>query len=188
MRGSIQKAEELAKSIPDSFMAKQFENPANPRIHELTTAKEILKDANGKVDIFVAGVGTGGTLVGVGRELKKRNPSTLIAGVEPATSAVLSGSPAGTHAIQGIGAGFVPSVVDKTVIDTVITVTDQETYEWTRKIVQKEGVSAGISSGAALCAADKLISSKNLKGKTIVVLFPDTMERYLTVPGLFSET
>ena len=182
MTGAIKKAEELAREIPNSIIAGQFTNPANPKIHFETTGPEIYDDTDGNVDIFVAGVGTGGTISGVGEYLKFKNPNIKIVGVEPASSAVLSGKPAGAHGLQGIGAGFIPEVLNTDVIDEIITVTEDEAYEAGRLIGKSEGVLVGISSGAAAHAAFALAKRPENKGKTIVVLLPDTGDRYLSTP------
>lgn len=182
MKGAIAKAKELAAEIPDSFIAGQFSNPANPQAHREGTGPEIYRDTDGKVDIFVAGVGTGGTITGVGEYLKSRNPAVRVVAVEPASSAVLSGGTAGPHRIQGIGAGFVPETLHTEVFDSVITVTDEEAFETGRLIGRREGVLAGISSGAAVFAAIKLARLPENEGKTIVVLLPDTGDRYLSTP------
>ena len=182
MTGAIKKAEELAREIPNSIIAGQFTNPANPKIHFETTGPEIYDDTDGNVDIFVAGVGTGGTISGVGEYLKSKNPNVKIVGVEPASSAVLSGKPAGAHGLQGIGAGFIPDVLNTDVIDEIITVTEDEAYEAGRLIGKSEGVLVGISSGAAAHAAFALAKRPENKGKTIVVLLPDTGDRYLSTP------
>lgn len=182
MAGAIRRAEELAASIPGSMIAGQFTNPANPEAHYRTTGPEIYADTDGAVDIFVAGVGTGGTVTGVGRYLKEQKPSVRVIGVEPATSAVLSGGKAGPHGLQGIGAGFVPEVLDRTVIDEVIPVTDEDAYAAGRLLAQREGVLAGISSGAALRAAIGFAAREGSAGKTVVVLLPDTGDRYLSTP------
>ncbi len=182
MTGAIKKAEELAREIPNSIIAGQFTNPANPKIHFETTGPEIYDDTDGNVDIFVAGVGTGGTISGVGEYLKSKNPNIKIVGVEPAKSAVLSGKPAGAHGLQGIGAGFIPEVLNTDVIDEIITVTEDEAYEAGRLIGKSEGVLVGISSGAAAHAAFALAKRPENKGKTIVVLLPDTGDRYLSTP------
>jgi len=186
MSGAIAKAEELARDIPDSFIAGQFVNPANAAAHYETTGPEIYEDTDGKVDIFVAGVGTGGTVTGVGKYLKTQNPSVKVVAAEPANSPVLSGGEAGTHGLQGIGAGFIPAVLDRTVIDEVITVTEQQAYEMGRSLGKTEGVLAGISSGAALYAAVQTAKRDENAGKTVVVLLPDTGDRYLSTP-LFAE-
>ncbi len=186
MNGAIEKANELAKEIPNSIVAGQFTNPANPEAHRKTTGPEIWEDTDGKVDIFVAGVGTGGTITGVGEYLKAKNPNIQIIGVEPSTSAVLSGGKAGVHGLQGIGAGFVPQVLNTKVYDEIITVTTDEAYAMSRMIGKKEGVLVGISSGAAAHAALLLAGRPENKGKTIVTLLPDTGDRYLSTP-LFEE-
>ena len=185
MSGAIRKADELAASIPGSFIPGQFDNPDNPAAHEATTGPEIWRDTDGKVDLFVSAVGTGGTITGVGRYLKGQNPAVKVVAVEPAASPVLSGGQAGPHGIQGIGAGFVPKALDTAVYDEVIAVTDQDAYE-TGRAIAREGILAGISSGAALWAAEQLARRPENKGKTIVVLFPDTGDRYLSTP-LFQE-
>ncbi len=185
MAGAIRKADELAASIPGSFIPGQFDNPDNPAAHEATTGPEIWRDTDGKVDLFVSAVGTGGTITGVGRYLKGQNPAVKVVAVEPAASSVLSGGQAGPHGIQGIGAGFVPKALDTAVYDEVIAVTDQDAYE-TGRAIAREGILAGISSGAALWAAEQLAARPENKGKTIVVLFPDTGDRYLSTP-LFQE-
>lgn len=180
MSGAIRRADELAAETEGSFIPGQFVNPANPEIHEKTTGPEILEDTDGKVDIFVSAVGTGGTLTGVGRALKKHNPDIKIVAVEPYDSPVLSGGKAGPHKLQGIGAGFVPDILDTALIDEIITVKTEEAYEAARKSASKEGVLVGISSGAALHAASLLAKRPENKGKRIVVLLPDTGERYLS--------
>lgn len=180
MSGAIRRADELAAETEGSFIPGQFVNPANPEIHEKTTGSEILEDTDGKVDIFVSAVGTGGTLTGVGRALKKHNPDIKIVAVEPYDSPVLSGGKAGPHKLQGIGAGFVPDILDTALIDEIITVKTEEAYEAARKSASKEGVLVGISSGAALHAASLLAKRPENKGKRIVVLLPDTGERYLS--------
>lgn len=185
MKGAIEKAEELAKEIPDSFLAGQFVNPANPKIHRETTGPEIYQDTDGKVDIFVAGVGTGGTVTGVGEYLKSQNPDIQVIAVEPASSPVLSEGKAGAHKIQGIGAGFVPDVLNTNIYDRVITVDEEDAFRVGRMIGQKEGVLVGISSGAAAHAAIELAKLPENEGKNIVVLLPDTGDRYLSTP-LFS--
>jgi cysteine synthase A len=180
MSGAIAKAEELAKEIPGSFIPSQFENPANPEAHYLTTGPEIWEDTDGKVDIFVAGVGTGGTLTGTGRYLKEKDPSVAIVGVEPASSPVLSAGVAGPHGIQGIGAGFVPKVLDIGLYDGVIPVSDEDAYETGRRLAAQEGLFVGISAGAAVFAAIGLAKARENRGKTIVVLLPDDGGRYLS--------
>ena len=182
MKGAIEKAEELAKSLPDAFLAGQFVNPANPAAHKATTGPEIWEDTDGKVDIFVAGVGTGGTLSGVGAYLKEKNPAVKIVAVEPADSPVLSQGKSGPHKIQGIGAGFVPDTLDTRIYDEIITVTTQEAFAAGKAMAQKEGMLVGISSGAAVHAAAVLAKRPENKGKTIVALLPDTGERYLSTP------
>jgi cysteine synthase A len=178
MRGAIQKATEMTKELK-AFMPQQFENPANPAIHRRRTAEEIWQDTDGKVDILVAGVGTGGTLTGVGGVLKERRPGVEIVAVEPAESAVLSGGSPGSHGIQGIGTGFIPAVLDRGLIDRVIQVNTAEAKETARRLAREEGIFVGISSGAAMKAASQV--DKEAKGKTIVVVFPDTGERYLSL-------
>lgn len=186
MKGAIAKADELAKEIPNSFIPGQFVNPANPKAHFEHTGPEIFEDTNGAVDIFVAGVGTGGTITGVGEYLKSKKPEVKVVAVEPATSAVLSTGVAGAHKIQGIGAGFVPDVLDTKVYDEIIPVADDDAFATGRKIGHKEGVLVGISSGAAVFAAIELAKRPENEGKTIVVLLPDTGDRYLSTP-LFAE-
>jgi cysteine synthase A len=183
MAGAIKKAEELAFEIPNSFLAGQFVNPANPLIHTKTTGPEIWEDTDGNVDIFVAGAGTGGTVTGVGRFLKSKNPDIKVVAVEPKSSAVLSTGVAGTHKIQGIGAGFVPEVLDTKVYDEIIAVTDEAAFSACKLIAKKEGLLVGISSGAALSAAIELAKREENKEKNIVVLLPDTGERYLSAPS-----
>ena len=186
MTGAIARANELAAEIPGSFIPGQFDNPANPAAHEASTGPEIWADTDGQVDIFVAGIGTGGTITGVGRYLKSQNPDIKVVGVEPATSAVLSGKNPGSHGLQGLGAGFVPAILDTSIYDEIIPVTDEEAYTADRNLGREEGVLAGISSGAALWAAVQLARRPENKGKTIVTLFPDTGDRYLSTP-YFSE-
>jgi len=180
MKGAIRKASELAKENPNSFIPQQFENPANPEIHRKTTAEEILRDTDGKIDIFISGVGTGGTLTGVGEILKSHNPQIKVIAVEPAGSAVLSGGLAGPHKIQGIGAGFIPETLNIDVIDEVMTIADEKAVDTARKLARQEGILVGISSGAAVYGALQLAKKVNNKGKSIVVLLPDTGERYLS--------
>jgi len=180
MAGAIAKANELAKEYKSSFIPGQFENPANAAAHRENTGVEIFRDTDGEVDIFVAGVGTGGTVTGVGEYLKSKKPSVKVVAVEPATSAVLSGKEKGAHGLQGIGAGFVPAVLNTSVYDEIITVTDEEAYEKGREMGKTEGVLVGISSGAALYAAIKVASRPENAGKTVVVLLPDTGDRYLS--------
>ena len=186
MSGAIAKAAELAKEIPNAFIPGQFENPANPSIHKATTGPEIWEDTDGKVDIFVAGVGTGGTITGVGEYLKSRNPNVKVVAVEPSGSPVLSGGKAGAHKIQGIGAGFVPDVLDTKVYDEIIPVDNEAAFATGRLMGHTEGVLVGISSGAALWAAMELAKRPVNEGKTIVVLMPDTGDRYLSSP-MFAE-
>lgn len=186
MKGAIAKAEELAKEIPGSFIPGQFVNPANPAIHRATTGPEIWADTDGSVDIFVAGVGTGGTITGVGEYLKSQNPNVKVVAVEPASSPVLSKGTAGSHKIQGIGAGFVPDVLNTSVYDEIIPVENEDAFEGGRKVGHLEGVLVGISSGAAVWAAIELAKRPENEGKTIVVLLPDTGDRYLST-ALFAE-
>lgn len=186
MKGAIAKAEELSKEIPDSFVAGQFVNPANPEAHRKTTGPEIWNDTDGKVDIFVAGVGTGGTVTGVGEYLKQQNPDVKVVAVEPATSPVLSKGTAGAHKIQGIGAGFVPKVLDTAVYDEIITVENDDAFAASKELTKKEGILTGISSGAALYAALQLAQRPEFEGKTIVALLPDSGDRYYSTP-LFTE-
>ncbi|MBU5464440.1 cysteine synthase A [Anaerotignum sp. MSJ-24] len=182
MKGAIEKADELAKEIPNSFIPGQFVNPANPEVHRQTTGPEIWEDAEGKVDIFVAGVGTGGTITGIGSYLKSQNPNVKVVAVEPLTSPVLSQGKSGAHKIQGIGAGFVPKVLDTKVYDEIITVDNDDAFETGREIGRNEGILVGISSGAAVWAARELAKRPENKGKNIVVLLPDTGDRYLSTP------
>jgi cysteine synthase A len=184
MKGAIKKAEEFLKKIPNSYMPQQFNNPANPQIHRETTAQEILRQTEGKVDAFVAGVGTGGTITGVGEILKEYNPKVRIFAVEPASSAVLSGRNPGPHRIQGIGAGFIPQILNREIIDEVITVQDDEAYEMAKRISKEEGLLVGISSGAALFASLK-VAKKLGRGNRVVTLFPDTGERYFSIAQYF---
>ena len=186
MKGAIAKADELAKEIPNAFIPGQFVNPANPQAHIETTGPEIWEDTDGQVDLFVAGVGTGGTVTGVGKYLKSKNPNVKVVAVEPASSPVLSKGVAGAHKIQGIGAGFVPDVLDTKVYDEIITVTNEDAFATGRLIGHKEGVLVGISSGAAVWAALELAKRPENAGKKIVVLLPDTGDRYLSTP-LFAE-
>ena len=186
MKGAIAKADELAKEIPDSFVPGQFVNPANPKAHFETTGPEIWADTDGKVDYFVAGVGTGGTVTGVGQYLKSRNPAVKVAAVEPKSSAVLSTGVAGSHKIQGIGAGFVPDVLDTKVYDEIIPVDNDDAFKLGKEVGHSEGVLVGISSGAALWAAIELAKRPENEGKTIVALLPDTGDRYLSTP-LFAD-
>ena len=182
MKGAIEKAKELAEEIPDSFIPSQFTNPANPAAHESSTGIEIWEDTDGTVDIFVAGVGTGGTISGTGKYLKSQNPNVKIVAVEPKGSPVLSQGVAGPHKIQGIGAGFVPETLDTSIYDEIITVENEDAFDTGRKIARKEGILVGISSGAAVWAAEQLAKRPENKGKTIVALLPDTGERYLSTP------
>ena len=182
MKGAIAKAEELAAEIPGGFIPGQFVHPANPKAHRENTGPEIYEDSDGKVDIFVAGVGTGGTITGVGEYLKSRNPDIRVVAVEPASSAVLSSGTAGSHKIQGIGAGFVPEVLNTKIYDEVIPVSDEDAFSTGREIGKKEGILVGISSGAAVFAAIQLARRPENAGKTIVVLLPDTGDRYLSTP------
>ena len=186
MKGAIAKAEELASELPNSFIAGQFTNPVNPATHKATTGPEIWNDTEGKVDIFVAGVGTGGTLSGVGEYLKSQNPNVKVVAVEPATSPVLSKGTAGPHKIQGIGAGFVPDTLNTDIYDEIIAVENEDAFATGKEFPKQEGVLVGISSGAALWAAKELAKRPENKGKTIVALLPDTGDRYLSTP-LFSE-
>jgi cysteine synthase A len=182
MAGAVAEAEGIAARDKNVFMPQQFKNPANPETHRRTTAEEIWADTDGKVDLFVAGVGTGGTITGVGEALKKRKPSVKVIAVEPAGSPVLTGKQPGAHKIQGIGAGFVPEVLDTKIYDEIFDVTDEQAYETTRRLAREEGILVGISSGAAAFAACEIGKRKENQGKLIVVLFPDTGERYLSLP------
>ncbi len=186
MTGAIKKAEELAKTIPGAFIPGQFENPANPEIHRKTTGPEIWRQTDGTVDIFVSGIGTGGTITGAGGYLKSVKPSVKVVAVEPAASPVLSGGSSGPHKIQGIGAGFVPKVLDTDIYDEIITVTNEDAFSAAREVARTDGVLVGISSGAALWASLELAGRPENEGKTIVAILPDTGERYLSTP-LFSE-
>ncbi len=186
MKGAIDRALELNKEIDNSIVLQQFQNPANPEIHRKTTALEIWNDTDGEVDIVVMGVGTGGTITGVSEVLKNKKPSVKTVAVEPEDSPVLSGGNPGPHKIQGIGAGFVPQVLNTQIIDKIIKVTNDNAFEATRKLALKEGIFAGISSGAAVHAALEIASAKENEGKTIVVVLPDTGERYLSISGLFN--
>ncbi|HIU19804.1 MAG TPA: cysteine synthase A [Candidatus Limiplasma stercoravium] len=185
MAGAIRRAEELAASIPGSFMPRQFDNPANPQAHRLSTGPEIWEDTQGQVDVFVASVGTGGTLTGVGEALKARKPQVRVVAVEPADSPVLSGGKPGPHKLQGIGAGFVPGVLNTSLYDEVIAVTTEQAYAAVRDLARLEGLLCGISSGAALCASVALARRPQNAGKLIVTLFPDSGERYLSTPDLW---
>ena len=186
MPGAIRRAEELGQTLPNSFLPRQFENPSNPQIHEKTTGPEIWRDTGGQVDILVAGVGTGGTISGVGRYLKQQNPALQVVAVEPAGSPVLSSGQKGPHKIQGIGAGFVPDTLDTGIYDEVIPVTDDDAFAAARRLARKEGILVGVSSGAALHAALLLAKRPENKGKVIVAILPDTGERYLSTP-LFAD-
>lgn len=182
MKGAIAEALSIAEKTPNSFVPQQFENAANPKIHRDTTAKEIIKDTDGKVDIFVSAVGTGGTVTGVGEVLKKEIPGIKVVAVEPTESPVLSGGEPGSHKIQGIGAGLVPKIYKSDVVDEIVTVSSEEAFEATKKVAKAEGLLVGISSGAALAGALKLAKKEENKGKRIVIIFPDTGERYLSTP------
>ena len=182
MRGAIAKAEEIAGSLPDAFIPQQFQNPANPEIHRRTTAEEIWKDTDGAVDVVVSGIGTGGTLTGVGSVLKPRKPELKMIAVEPEDSAVLSGGPPGAHRIQGIGAGFIPEILDTSLIDEIIRIGNETAFQCAREAARLEGLAVGISSGAALAAALEVGARPEMAGKTIVVVLPDFAERYLSTP------
>ncbi len=186
MKGAVEKAEELARNTPGSFMPQQFENQANPEIHRKTTARELLEDTDGQIDIFIAGIGTGGTITGVGEALKSRHHGIKLIGVEPAGSAVLSGGEPGPHKIQGIGAGFIPKVLKKDLLDEIIAVSDKEAGEFCRRLAKEEGMLVGISAGAAVAVAVKAASREENTGKNIVVILPDSGERYLST-WLFSD-
>lgn len=182
MAGAIAKAKELEQEIENALVLGQFDNPANPETHMLTTGPEIWQDTEGNIDVFVAGAGTGGTITGNGKFLKEKNPEIQIVAVEPATSAVLSGGKAGAHGLQGIGAGFIPAILDTEILDQIVPVTDEEAYKASRMLAFEEGILTGITSGAALHAALNLAGKEEYSGKTIVVLLPDTGERYLSTP------
>jgi cysteine synthase A len=182
MKGAVEQAEALATTTPGSVMLRQFENPANPRVHSETTAEEIWRDLGGRIDLFVAGIGTGGTITGVGRVLKQRQPSVRVVGVEPEAAAVLTGGPAGQHGIQGIGAGFIPKNLDRSVLDEVMAVDDASAMDAARRLAETEGVLAGVSSGAALAAAQRLFARESWRGRRAVLIFPDGGERYLSTP------
>jgi cysteine synthase A len=182
MKGAINKAAEIVASEENAWMPQQFENPANPAIHEATTGPEIWADTNGDVAAVIAGVGTGGTITGTSRFLKSQNPEILAFAVEPDTSAVISGQDPGKHQIQGIGAGFIPGNLDTTVIDETVTVTSEESFQWSRRLAKEEGIMAGISSGANVCAAAKIAARPEFEGKTIVTFLPSLGERYLSTP------
>ena len=182
MRDAVVRAEEIARETPGAVTLQQFKNPANPDVHERSTAVEIWDDTGGDIDAFVAGVGTGGTITGVGRYLKAKRPGVQVIAVEPSTSAVLSGQPAGQHLIQGIGAGFVPDILDRDAIDEIVTVSERAAYDCARRLAREEGILAGISSGAAVWAALRVARRPQMTGKTLVVILPDTGERYLSTP------
>jgi cysteine synthase A len=187
MKGAIRKSEELAAEIPDSFIPQQFKNPANPAVHRRTTAEEIWRDSDGQVDIFVGGVGTGGTVTGVGEVLKERKPGLQVIAVEPFNSPVLSGGTPGPHMLQGIGAGFVPDILNRSIIDEIYPVKNEEAFHTVRQLAKTEGLLVGISSGAAACAATAIAKRPENRGKTIIVLLPDTGERYLSTTLFQSE-
>ena len=187
MQGAVEKAQELAEQLPGSFLAGQFVNPANPEAHYKTTGPEIWQDTDGQLDIFVAGVGTGGTVTGTGRYLKEQNPAIQVVAVEPAGSPLLSGGKAGPHGLQGMGANFIPDILDRALIDRVITVTEEQAYETGRQLARLEGVLCGISSGAALYAAQQLAALPENRGKRIVVLLPDSGDRYFSTPMFAQE-
>jgi len=180
MKGAIERAKEILASEKGAYMPDQFKNPANPQIHRETTAEEIWRDTEGSVDILIAGVGTGGTITGVSQVIKPRKPSFKAIAVEPAASPILSGGSAGPHKIQGIGAGFIPDVLDRSVIDDVVTVTNEDAFETARELAKKEGILCGISSGAAVWAALKIAKQKESAGKSIVIIIPSTGERYMS--------
>ena len=180
MRFAIQRAEELLKSLPDAFIPQQFQNPANPEIHRRTTAEELWRDTDGRIDVVVSGVGTGGTLTGVGAVLKPRKPSLKMVAVEPEDSAVLSGGPPGPHKIQGLGAGFIPQILDTKLIDEILRISNDNAMRIAREVARLEGVAVGISSGAALAAAIEIGQRADMAGKVIAVILPDTGERYLS--------
>ncbi len=184
MKGAIDRAHKIAKKTENSYIPQQFENDANATIHAKTTAKEIWRDTDGKIDIFITGVGTGGTITGVGKELKRINPSIEIVAVEPKNCATLSGGKPGPHMIQGVGSGFIPKILDTTIIDTIIQVDDENALEYTRQLAKQEGILCGISSGAVVYAAKELSKKNENKGKMIVVIFADTGERYVSIPFL----
>lgn len=184
MKGAVEKAEALLKEMPDAFMPQQFKNPANPEIHRRTTAREILEATDGKLDAFVSGVGTGGTITGVGEILKKKNPRIQIIGVEPEASAVLSGKDPGPHKIQGIGAGFIPEVLNRQIIDEIIQISDDDAFQTAKRLAKEEGLFVGVSAGAATWAALKAATELG-EGKRIVVILPDTGERYFSMKQYF---